>query len=52
MIKRAMNDVRGCGLSKRWLDIEPVPLVCWRQVERPLLRERLDGIVIACAAPL
>ena len=52
MIKRAMNDVLGCGLSKRWLDIEPVPPVCLRQVERPLLHEQLDRIDIEGAVPL
>lgn len=52
MIKRAMNEVLGCGLSNRWLDIEPVPPVRCHQVERPLLNEWLDRVDIAGAARL
>jgi len=52
MIKRAMNDVLGCSLSKRWLDIEPVPPVRWRQIERPLPSAWIDRIDIEGGAPL
>jgi hypothetical protein len=52
MIKRAMNDVLGCGLSKRWLDIEPVPPVRWRQTERRLPSPWIDHVDIEGGAPL
>jgi hypothetical protein len=52
MIKRAMNEVLGCGLSKRWLDSEPAAPVRCGQGERPLLNEWPDQVDIEGAVPL